>query len=216
MPITRSAPASATTLRKANKLTRAKQTNGKASGSNNSRFYAARPDNAVERKTFGTWLFRQVAPNPRSIRPAGSIRQDCCVAPNVSHLNPASQSSFQGRRCRALGRRDRNQRLLSGGPQGERPDDLRGWRLVTTENPVEQRAVDALPSRPGRLPACLFNLRRSSRTTSLSSSIRKPPVVYIFQTGLEAGRQLQCRSEAANKHDVGRCGGRLSYSQGDR
>ena len=65
MPITRSAPASATTLRKANKLTRAKQTNGKTSGSNNSKFmadvpgYAARPDNAVERKTFGTWPFRQ-------------------------------------------------------------------------------------------------------------------------------------------------------------
>ena len=59
------APASATTLRTANKLTRAKQTNGKASGSNHSRFragvpgYTARPDNAVERKTFGTWRFRQ-------------------------------------------------------------------------------------------------------------------------------------------------------------
>jgi hypothetical protein len=35
----------------------------------------------------------------------------------------------------------------------ERPDDLLGWRPLTTENPVEQRAIDALPSRPGRLAA---------------------------------------------------------------
>jgi hypothetical protein len=40
----------------------------------------------------------------------------------------------------------------------KRPDNLLGWRFLTTENPVEQRAIDALPSRPGRLAAGSLHL----------------------------------------------------------
>jgi hypothetical protein len=43
--------------------------------------------------------------------------------------------------------------------QLERPDDLFGWSFPTAENPVEQRAVDVLASRQGRLPACSFYFR---------------------------------------------------------
>ena len=33
----------------------------------------------------------------------------------------------------------------------DRPDDDFGRRLLASQNPVEQRAVNAIPSRPGRL-----------------------------------------------------------------
>ena len=41
----------------------------------------------------------------------------------------------------------------------ERPDDLLGRGGPTAENPIEGRAVDALPSRPGRLTSRSFYFR---------------------------------------------------------
>ena len=64
------------------------------------------------------------------------------------------------------------------------------------------RSMRSLRAQADCPPACSTS-ERSSRTTSLSSSIRKPPIIYVFQTGLEADRQLQWRSEAANKHELG-------------
>src|SRR5713101_6337264 len=99
--------------------------------------------------------------------PAVPIRQDRCAAPGVLRPSSTSQSRFQAAVAvqlvwwiginasipavfRAIQCIDITEL--------ERPDDLSGWRFLTTENPVEQRAVDALPSRPGRLAAHSFNL----------------------------------------------------------
>jgi hypothetical protein len=46
-----------------------------------------------------------------------------------------------------------------GVAEPQRPDDLFGWRLAPAQNPVEQAAVNALPSRPGRLASCSLHFR---------------------------------------------------------
>ena len=55
--------------------------------------YAARPDNAVGRRTFGTWLFRQSWPSPASDK----SRAQRCLPPSVIKVFETASRANGGR-----------------------------------------------------------------------------------------------------------------------
>jgi hypothetical protein len=78
----------------------------------------------------------------------------------------------------------------------KRPDDFLAWRLMTVENPVEQCAVNALPSRPGRLASRSFYLRAKQADdvfvventhTDLTDNLRPNSLAVIRGSSGESG-----------------------------
>jgi hypothetical protein len=79
----------------------------------------------------------------------------------------------------------------------ERPDDFLAWRLMTVENPVEQCAVNALPSRPGRLASRSFYLRAK----------QADDVFVVENTHTDLTDNLRPNSLAVMRGSLGEIGG---------